>query len=127
MKIDAARPYSITYRELGDLYLAALSISIRGKGISIISYLPPIVTAEALGYSIEQLRELAKENLGKAYAIDNKKEIDLALKAVDALSVEAFEELERYEEDKRKEDERQNKERMNRLFDEINEEEQKGL
>lgn len=115
LKADASKlgfQYSSTYKELGKTYLAALSVSIRGKGIPIWGYIPSNVTAKALGYNIEQLRALAKENLIKAYDMDKKagfkeeelKELDLALKAVDALSVEAFEEFDRYKEEERQKD-----------------------
>jgi tetratricopeptide (TPR) repeat protein len=117
-------PYSSTYRELGKTYLAALSVSVRGKGIPILGYVPSNVTAEILGYSVEELRELAKENLSKAYEMDKKagfkegdlKELELALKAACTPSVEVFEELDRYKERERQEDERQEEERLNDLF-----------
>ena len=130
-KIDEARPggaYSLSYRKLGLTYLAALSVSIRGKGITVFIRLPWNVmtaetseyttkellqlakrnmklTTEALGYSTNQLRELAKENLSKAYEMDKKagnktflREMDLALNAANTLSIEAFEELDKYQE-----------------------------
>lgn len=134
LKADAAklgRQYSLTYVQLGKIYLAALSVSVRGKGIPILGYFPSNVNAETLGYSIEQLRELAKENLSKAYKMDKKagfkegdlKELELALKAAGALSVEAFEEFDRYKEQKR-----QQEERLQELFDRHkNEERQKDL
>lgn len=115
LKADAAklgRQYSITYMQLGKIYLAALSVSVRGKGIPILGYIPSNVNAETLGYSIEELCELAKENLSKAYEMDKKagieeflEELDLALNAVSVLSVEAFEKFDRYQEEEREKEE----------------------
>ncbi len=68
LQADAAKlgfQYSSTYEELGKIYLAALSVSLRGKGIPILGYIPSNVTAESLDYNSEKLRELAKENLKK--------------------------------------------------------------
>lgn len=132
LKIDAARPYSITYKLLGNLYLAALSVSLRGKGIGIFFYTPSNVTSEALGYDIEELRALAKESFSKAYEMEKKagykeedlRELELALKAVGTLSVEAFEEFDRYKELERQQEER----RQQELFDKHKDEEgQKDL
>jgi hypothetical protein len=122
--IKLGTQYSVTYMILGKIYLAALSVSIRGKGIPILGYEPSNVTAETLGYSIDELRKLAKENLSKAYEMDKKdgstvflKELELALKAADSPSVAVFEELERYQENKRREDETQRRERLKSLLD----------
>lgn len=65
--------------------------------------MPSHVNAEALGYTIDQLRILARDNLSKAYTMakqagfkgDDIQELDLALKAADTLSVQVFEDLER--------------------------------
>ncbi len=128
LKADAAklgRQYWLTYVQLGKIYLAALSVYVRGKGIPILGYFPSNVNAETLGYSIEQLRELAKENLSKAYEMDKKagfkegdlKELALTLKAADALSAEAFEEFDRYKEQERQLEKKQQEERLQDLFD----------
>ena len=101
LKADAAKlgkPSLFTYRQLAEIYLAALSVSIRDKGIHISGYIPSNVTVETLGYSIEELRELAKENLIKADWAFKKEGRDLALKAASTLTVEAFEEFDRYKE-----------------------------
>jgi len=101
LKADAAKlgeQSPFTYRQLAEIYLAALSVSIRGKGIRILGYIPSNATAEALGYSIQALRELAKENLIKADWAFKKEGRDLALKAANTLTVEAFEEFDRYKE-----------------------------
>ena len=92
------KPNPFTYRQLAEIYLAALSVSVRGKGIRISGYIPSNVNAKALGYSIEELSELAKENLIKADWAFKKEGRDLALKAVSTLAVEAFEEFDRYKE-----------------------------
>ncbi len=111
LKIDAARPYSITYRQLGYLYLAALSVAVRGNGVPILYNFRSNVTAETLGYGIERLRELAEDNLSKAYEMDKKagnkaylNELDLALKAVDTLAVNDFEEFDRFKEQEGKQE-----------------------
>jgi len=101
LKLDVAKwgkPNPFTYRELAEIYLSALSVFVRGKGIHISGYIPSNVTAETLGYSIEELRELAKENLIKADWAFEKEGRDLALKAANTLAIEAFEEFDRYKE-----------------------------
>jgi hypothetical protein len=95
-KLGKANPF--TYRQLAEIYLDALSVSVRGKGIRILGYILSHVTAEALGYSIEELSELAKENLIKADWAYTKEGRDLALRAVSTLAVEAFEEFDKYKE-----------------------------
>ncbi|MDO9334497.1 MAG: hypothetical protein Q7T57_08265 [Dehalococcoidales bacterium] len=133
LKIDAARPYSITYMQLGNLYLAALSVSVRGKGVPILYNFPSNVTAETLGYRIEQLRELAKENLSKAYEIDKKngrtvylKELELALKAADTPSIAVFEEFDTYKEQQKQQEENESRQRLNEILHGNNEDEQKN-
>lgn len=106
--------YWSSYQELGKTYLAAVSVSVRGKGIPIWGYAPSNVTTEALGYSIEELRALAKENLRKAYEMkreagfkgEDLKELELALKVADSVSIEACEEFDRYKEQERQEESR---------------------
>lgn len=131
LKADASKlgfQYWSTYLQLGKTYLAALSVSMRGKGIPIWGYAPSNVAVEALGYSIEELRGLARENLTKAYEMIRKagfeeerlKEVELALKAADDPSVEVFEELDRY-----KEQVRQREERLQELFDREKDEERR--
>jgi len=113
-------PYSSTYKELGKTYLAVLSVSLRGKGIPILGYEPSNVTVETLGYSIDELRDLARENLSKAYEMDKEagfkeedlKELELALKATYTPSLEVFDELDRYLEQERQLDERKQEERL---------------
>lgn len=61
-------PGFFRYHEaLGKVYLAALSNSVRGKPIRAIWIEPSNVTVESLGYTIEEVRSLAKEYLEKAY------------------------------------------------------------
>jgi hypothetical protein len=144
-------PYSSTYRELGKTYLSALSASIRGKGILVWGYIQSVVTPEtsnysvyelcaltkekmrltpaSLGYGINELRDLAKENLSKAYEMQKREgnevmlqELTLSLKAADALSVEAFEELERCEANEWKKEERQKDESLSEVLDKGKEE-----
>ena len=95
-KLGKASPF--TYRQLAEIYLAALSVSVRGKGIRILGYIPSNITAEALGYSIEELSEFVKDNLVKADWAYTKEGRDLALRAVNTLAVEAFEEFDSYKE-----------------------------
>ena len=95
-KWGKANPF--TYRQLAEIYLAALSVYVRGKGIRILGYIPSNVPAEALGYSIEELSKLARENLIKADWAFEKEGRDLALEAVSTLAVEAFEKFDKYKE-----------------------------
>jgi len=97
LKVDArlGKSFPYTYRQLAEIYLAALSVHVRGKGICIVGNTPSNVTAESLGYSIEKVCELAKETLGKSGWAYKKERRDLAIKAACALTVEAFEEFER--------------------------------
>lgn len=128
LKADVSTPVfqRSTYQQLGKTYLAALSVSVRGKGIPVWGYTPSNVTSEALGYDIEELRVLAKESLSEAYEMKKKagykgkdlRELELALKAVDTLSVEAFEEFDRHKEDERQEQyEEEKRRREERLKD----------
>ena len=93
-KSGKANPF--TYRQLAEIYLAALSVSVRGKGIRISGHIPLDAPAEALGYSIKELSELARENLVKADWAYTKEGRDLALKAASTLAVEAFGEFDKY-------------------------------
>jgi hypothetical protein len=128
LKADVAklgRQYSITYTQLGKMYLSAFSVCLRGKGIPILGYLPTNVKAETLGYDTEQLRELAQENLTKAYELDknagfkaeNLKELELALKAARVASIEVFEEFDKYKEKQRQLDEERQEKSLKELFD----------
>ncbi len=105
-------------QQLGKTYLAALSVSIRGKGIPIWGWEPSNVAPEALGYTIEELRTQAKENLGKAYEMmkeagfegEELKELEIAIKATNTLSTETFEEFDRFkDEEKQREEEEMQK------------------
>lgn len=95
------------YMYLGKAYLAALSNALRGKGIPIWGYTPSNITAESLGYTIEELRGLAKQNFEEARELKKKagsseeglKEVDLALKAVAEFCVTALEEYDRFNAD----------------------------
>ena len=118
----------MTCLQLGELYLAALSTSIRGKGIPIWGYiLPSNVKPEVLNHTLDQLRTLAMDNLSKAYKLLKKAgfkdtdpwigEVELALKAASTLTVEAFEEFDRYNEQQREQEQIQQKERLQELFD----------
>jgi len=89
----------LDYKQLGKAYLAALSNSKRGKGIPIWGYIPSHVTPESLGYTIEEVCNLAQENLGKAYELQKRagfgkkeiKKVELAYKAAVESSDKAFE------------------------------------
>jgi hypothetical protein len=107
LKADASKQgfqSSTTYMELGKLYLAALSNSVRGKGIPIWGTMPADFTVQILGYEPDELGSLCKQNLSKAnemskqsgLGIDDLKELALALKAATELSIEAFEEFDMY-------------------------------
>jgi hypothetical protein len=108
----------IAFLQLGEIYLAALSTSIRGKGILIWGYiLPSNVKPEVLNYTVDQLRTLAIDNLSRACELLKKagfkdndpwiEEVGLALKAASALSVEAFEEFDISKEQQRRQETRQ--------------------
>lgn len=105
--------YSINYKALGKTYLAALANSIRGEGIPIWGYTPSNVRAEELGYSIEELRALAQQNLFKANEMDKQagfgeedlREIDLALRCATDISPQAFEAFDKYKEQQRQQEE----------------------
>lgn len=126
----------MTCLQLGELYLAALSTSIRGKGVSIWGYiLPSSVKPEALNHTVDQLRTLTIDNLSRAYELLKKagfkdkdpwiEEVELALKAASTLSVEAFEEFDISKEQQRKQEARQSEERFRELFDRDKDERQK--
>jgi len=129
----------VTCLQLGEIYLAALSTSMRGKGIPIWGYAQVLhVKPEVLDYTTEQLGTLAIDNLSRAYELLKKagfkdkdpwiEEVGLALKAASPLSVEAFEEFDIAKEQQRKQETRQQKERLQQLFDrDKDEERQKGL
>lgn len=57
------------YEDLGRIYLAALSNTLRGKSISAIWTNPSNVTVESLRLTTEQVCSLAEENLDKAYRL----------------------------------------------------------
>lgn len=127
----------LTYLQLGEIYLAALSTSIRGKGVSIWGYmLPSNVKSEALNHTVDQLRTLTIDNLSRAYELLKKagfkdsdpwiEEVELALKAASTLSVEAFEEFDMSKEQQRKQEARQSEERLRELLDRDKDERQKG-
>ena len=101
--IYSGRSGWLDYELLGRAYLAALSNSIRGKEIPIWGYIPSSVTPESLGYTTEQIRILAKENLNKAYELQKSagfderlEEIELALKATLESSTSAFERFDKF-------------------------------
>lgn len=86
----------ITYLVLGEVYFAALSTSIRGRGVAIWGYMPPSkVKPEVLDYTVGQLRTLAIDNLSKASELLKKAgfrnddpwiaEVEHALKAASTL------------------------------------------
>ena len=103
--------YPNDYIALGKLYLTALSIAVRGKGVPVWGHTRGDVTPEILGYSVEELQILAKENLRKAYEIDTQngyvpeqlKELDFAIEAATELSSEAFNRYDSYMEEKERE------------------------
>jgi tetratricopeptide (TPR) repeat protein len=118
----------MTCLQLGELYLAALSTSIRGKGIPIWGYiLPSNVKPGVLNHTLDQLRTLAMDNLSKAYKLLKKAgfkdtdpwigEVELALEAASTLTVEAFEEFDIAKEQQRKQKTSQQEERLQELFD----------
>ncbi len=120
--------YWSTYLQLGEIYLAALSTSMRGKGIRIWGdILPSNVKPDLLNYAVDQLGTLAIDNLSKAYELLKKagfkdkdpwiEQVELAIKAASTLTVEAFEEFDRYDEQQREQERRQQKERLQKLFD----------
>jgi len=129
----------LTLLELGEVYFAALSTSIRGRGVPIWGYMPPSnVKPEVLDYTVDQLRTLAIDNLSKASGLLKKagfrdndpwvEEVERALKAASTLSVEAFEEFDISKGQQRKQEMRQQKERLQELFDKGKDEEKyKGL
>ena len=93
-----------SYFMLGTLYLAALSHEVRGVGIPQWAGLTNPVTAESLGYEVEELRNLAIDTLNALRFLELVSQngpggfgrllnVQLALKAEDTMSVEAFEEF----------------------------------
>lgn len=105
--------YWLTYLQLGEIYLAALSTFIRGRGIHIWGYmLPSNVKPAVLNYTVDQLRTLVIHNLSRASELLKKagfkdndpwiEEVELVLKAASTLSVEAFEEFDISKEQQRK-------------------------
>ncbi len=131
----------VTCLQLGEIYLAALSTSMRGKGIPIWGYAQVLhARAEVLDYTTEQLSTLAVDNLSRAYELLKKagfkdkdpwiEEVELAMKAASTLSVEAFEEFDIAKEQQIKQETRQHEERFQKLFDrdkDEDEERQKDL
>lgn len=95
-KSGQANPF--TYRQLAEIYLAALSVSVRGKGIRVLGHIPLDAPAEALGYSVEELTRLAQENLVRADWALEREGRDLALRAIRTLTSQAFEEFDKYRE-----------------------------
>jgi len=125
--IDEESKGYMTCLQLGELYLAALSTSIRGKGIPIWGYiLPSSVKPEVLNHTLEQLRTLAMDNLSKAYKLLKEAgfkdtdpwigEVELALKAASTLTVEVFEEFDIAKGQQRKQEAWQSGERLRELF-----------
>jgi len=100
LKLDAAKSGKLspfTCRQLAEIYLAALSVSVRGKGIRISGNIASDhMTAASLGYSVEELRELARENIIKADWAFEKEGRDLALRAANMLTIDAFDEFDKY-------------------------------
>lgn len=64
------------YEDLGRIYLAALSNTIRGKAIPAIWTNPSNVTLESLELPTERAHSLAKENLDKAYNLAKEQNAD---------------------------------------------------
>ncbi len=95
-----------SYANLGKVYLAALSNAERGKGIPIWGYSPSGVTASSLGYTVEEVRNLAKERLGRARDLQKRaglssedtQDVELAYKVALDPSAKSFEEYDRFEE-----------------------------
>jgi hypothetical protein len=96
------------YDLLGNIYLAALSVAIRGKGIPIMGYEVRDVRPDVLGYTSEELRTLARDNLTKAYEIERKswsgdslglKGAELKLKVSNDPSIQSFQRYDRYMEE----------------------------
>jgi nucleoid DNA-binding protein len=117
----------LTYLVLGEVYFAALSTSIRGRGTPIWGYIPPLdIKPEVLGYTADQLRTLAIDNLSRAYELLKKasfkdsdpwtEEVERALKAADTLAIEAFGEFDIFKQHGRKQEVRQQKERPQESF-----------
>lgn len=85
--------------ELGTLYTAALSSSIRGKGLAVWGNRVSEVTPEALGYTFEQTRELAQQHLSRAWHVARDTglaslgtlKLKLALEAANTLAISDFE------------------------------------
>lgn len=103
---DRGQPAWGSYANLGKVYLAALSNAERGKGIPIWGYSPSGVTARSLGYTVEEVRNLAKERLGRARDLQKRaglssedtQEVELAYKVALDPSAKSFEEYDRFEE-----------------------------
>lgn len=89
--------YSHMY--LGKAYLAAMSNTMRGKGLPIWGFSPSAVTAESLGYTTEMLQSLAVTNLSKIELRTEDsfvEEMKLALNVAEAPSDQTFGEYDRW-------------------------------
>ena len=111
-------------KHLGMSYLAALSNSIRGKRIPILGNTPSSITADSLGYTSEEVRTLARENLRKAcelyknagyFGEESIKELELAYKAADECSDRAFEEYEKFKAEQQIKEDKEMEERLQTL------------
>ena len=96
----------INYSDLGMLYFAALSLEVRNRGIEMWERMESDVSGADLGYTNQELRQLAVDHLGKALRLYNQMSssmadpvpitMRLAWKASETLSVESFKDFDEH-------------------------------